>query len=96
MAGFEDSGGAHVIDLRASAPTLACYPNPTNGSTFVTYPSYLNGSTMMILDAKGDLVRSITLGGSGVLEMATGQLPEGLYLVNIAGTTFSTKLTVQH
>ena len=51
---------------------------------------------MTILDSKGDLVRSITLGGSGVLEMATGQLPDGLYLVNIAGTTFSTKLTVQH
>ena len=51
---------------------------------------------MMILDAKGELVHSLTLDGSGVLEMATVQLPDGLYLVNIAGTTFSTKLTVQH
>ena len=82
--------------VAASDPTVVCYPNPTNASTFVTYPSYFDGSTMTILDSKGDLVRSITLGGSGVLEMATGQLPDGLYLVNIAGTTFSTKLTVQH
>ena len=54
------------------------------------------GCTMTILDSKGDLVRSITLVGGGVLEKATGQLLDGLYLVNIAGTTFSTKLTVQH
>jgi hypothetical protein len=87
-------GGASAA--AAQAPTLACYPNPTNASTFVTYPSYLDGSTMTILDSKGDLVRNITLVGGGVLEMGTGQLPDGLYLVNIAGTTFSTKLTVQH
>lgn len=80
----------------ASAPTLACFPNPSNANTFVTYPAYLEGSTMMILDAKGDLVSTTTLQTAGVLDVTTSSFPDGLYLVTIAGTTFSTKLTVQH
>lgn len=99
---FPNFTKSRSLDQRSSPaiaelePALACYPNPAKESTFVTYPSYLDGSAMAILDAKGELVQSITLNGSGVLQLATGQLPDGLYLVNITGTTFSTKLTVQH
>jgi len=56
----------------------------------------MGSNTMVILDAKGSLVRTITLQASGLLEMDTKQLPEGMYQIAIPGTAFSTKLSVQH
>lgn len=50
---------------------------------------------MLIMDAKGDLVRSVMLQNQGVLDLNTRELPAGLYLLTVAGTSFSTKLTVQ-
>ena len=76
-------------------PTLACYPNPSNAVTYVTYPAELDGSAMMILDAKGSMVRTFTLQTHGLLEMDTKQLPGGMYQLAVPGTAFSIKLSVQ-
>jgi len=76
-------------------PTIACFPNPSNANSFVTYPSFLDGSTLLLMDAKGDLVRTMVLQNHGVLDLNTRDLPAGLYLLTVAGTSFSTKLTIQ-
>lgn len=47
------------------------------------------------MDSKGELVRSVVLQNNGVLDLNTRELPTGLYLLTVAGTSFSTKLTVQ-
>lgn len=77
-------------------PTLACYPNPSNANTYLTYPAELDGSNVVILDAKGSLVRTINLKSEGLLEVDTKALPEGMYQIAVSGTAFSTKLSVQH
>ncbi|MCB0787611.1 MAG: T9SS type A sorting domain-containing protein [Flavobacteriales bacterium] len=74
---------------------IACFPNPSNANTFVTYPSHLDGTALLIMDAKGELVRTVMLQNQGVLDLNTRELPSGLYLLTVAGTSFSTKLTVQ-
>ena len=51
---------------------------------------------MVILEAKGSLVCTLTLQASGLLELDTKQLPAGMYQIAIPGTAFSTKLSVQH
>ncbi|MBK7111827.1 MAG: T9SS type A sorting domain-containing protein [Flavobacteriales bacterium] len=77
-------------------PTLACYPNPSNATSYLTYPAALDGSTMVIIDAKGSLVHTQTLRTSGLLELDTKEFPEGMYQIAIPGTAFSPKLSVQH
>ncbi|MEZ4788788.1 MAG: T9SS type A sorting domain-containing protein [Flavobacteriales bacterium] len=78
-----------------STAAIACFPNPSSSNTFVTYPSFLDGSALLIMDAKGDLVRTVVLQNQGVLDLNTRELPAGLYLLTVAGTNLSTKLTVQ-
>jgi hypothetical protein len=51
---------------------------------------------MVIIDAKGSLVHTQTLQPSGLLELDTKELPDGMYQIAIPGTAFSTKLSVQH
>lgn len=89
-----------VVELNRSiatlGPTLACYPNPNNAATYLTYPAGFDGSAMVILEAKGSLVCTLTLQASGLLELDTKQLPAGMYQIAIPGTAFSTKLSVQH
>ena len=90
------ASGTRLPTGNALLTAIACYPNPTSGNTFVTYPSYLDGSTMLLTDSKGALVKAWTLRGAGVMDVGTVELPDGLYLMSIAGTAYSTKLTVQH
>ncbi|MCB0766967.1 MAG: T9SS type A sorting domain-containing protein [Flavobacteriales bacterium] len=79
----------------STEPAIACFPNPSNANTFVTYPSHLDGTALLIMDAKDELVRTVILQNQGVLDLNTRELPAGLYLLTVAGTSFSTKLTVQ-
>jgi len=90
------AAGGRTSDLASDQPALACYPNPSHMSTFVTYPAELDGTNMTLLDAKGALVFTMRLGGHGLLEVDTKNLAEGLYQVVAPGTGLSTKLTVQH
>lgn len=89
------SVASYELAAASAEPAIACFPNPTSANTFVTYPSYLDGTALLIMDAKGDLVRTVMLQDQGVLDLNTRELPAGLYLLTVAGTSFSTKLTVQ-
>ena len=84
-----------IVSVASAEPAIACFPNPSNANTFVTYPSFLDGTPLLIMDAKGELVRAVMLQNQGVLDLNTRELPAGLYLLTVAGTSFSTKLTVQ-
>jgi len=84
-----------VAIASADFPTLACFPNPTATSTFLTYPDALEGSNLLVHDAKGALVQALLLKGNGLVEIDTQTLQAGLYNLTIAGTSLSTKLNVQ-
>lgn len=51
---------------------------------------------LLVHDAKGALLSTFLLQGNGILELDTHTLAAGLYHLTVAGTTLSTKLTVQH
>ena len=76
--------------------SLACFPNPSNASTFVTYPAEADGMQLHVIDTKGAVVYSSTLQGNGLTELDTRALSEGLYQLVITGLPLSVKLAVQH
>jgi len=78
------------------APTVACFPNPSDASSFLTYPADLDGTTLVVFDAKGSEVERQQLKGNGLVEIETKGLPAGVYQVALLGTPFTTKLSVQH
>jgi len=88
--------GGRLNDVVSDQPALACYPNPSHMTTFVTYPAELDGTNLTLIDAKGAVVYTIRLSGNGLLEMNTQNLAEGLYQVVAPGRGLATKLTVQH
>jgi len=79
-----------------AVPTMACFPNPSNTSTFLTYPAEMDGTVAVVYDAKGATVYKLTLQGNGLAELDSRVWPEGMYQVVLPGSPFNVKLSVQH
>ena len=73
-------------DSRPSArPNLMeVWPNPTTSVSWLHYPREADGiGEVIILDANGRIIQSHLLKDHGLFEIESGNLPNGLYLIQL-------------
>gem|GEM_PF-4188117 len=66
---------------------MSLYPNPNRGSFVVSIPKELTGkhTLLRILDARGGLVKTITVNEAQTVDIDLTSLPNGLYFLSLLG-----------
>ena len=69
-------------------PSLAVFPNPmTHGADLISTEPLANGDRVRLLDLNGRMVRLLHGNGSHILHLDRGDLPSGMYAVQVVRTS---------
>jgi serine protease len=73
------------IDAAGNVNNMRLYPNPFTGKFIVQLDNYSSSATMQLFDVAGRLILQKDLGNQRSVEIETGSLPAGAYLVKVVG-----------
>lgn len=83
-ARYETSGTNAIADLNGGSCSL--YPQPANDLLWIELDDRASGAmALRLFDARGRMVRSNTTTGSAPMVLAVGDLPAGVYALQLSG-----------
>lgn len=82
--------------------SMNAYPNPANETLNIVLPNALSNLSLVITDARGSIVQSISQVDAGVNSISVAELANGMYTVTVLGTEgnnavqLNSRVIVQH
>jgi len=70
------------------AASFTIYPNPVQNTLYIKSSVVVINATIQIFDASGKMIRSMSIAGTGILQVPVNNLSRGFYYANIIGDSF--------
>jgi hypothetical protein len=87
---------AKPVDERSAATTVAVYPNPFGSQLNYTVPSTYTSHIATVYDMNGrQVLRSVVRGIQSAYSLNTGNLPRGLYILDISSGSYHKRIKIQ-
>ncbi len=76
--------------------TLVAFPNPTTGLVTIQLLSdeEVNSMDLMLFTITGKMIKQMTLGNPGLIDLSSFSLPSGVYIIKISSSKYSARIPV--